>query len=222
MSAGARALPLLSLLVAGCGASTHDGAGDVDTTGASSAEEGDPARSVEAQATPSADAITCGGELPEPPQWALTTGRPVPDRADLTGQWTEVPLRDPSVGPVSRELSCVGGESVLTLEQRGTTVRAVWFFRERMSGARRVTWERRYDAASGTIDAGRMVLTGIVATVRGRVESPATRRDCRPTRYELAWDEPTGNLVGMRDGAPIRLAPLLLTARSQPCGAPPP
>lgn len=44
-----------------------------------------------------------------------------------------------------------------------------------------------------------------------------------PVSYELRREEATGNLVGTRNGAPIRLAPARIEpAQQTPCGAPPP
>lgn len=166
----------------------------------------------------------CPARPPAPPSWALGPDAPRPTKDDVTGQWVAVPLDAPP-GPVVRGPFCYEGAQVLTLVQHGDAVDAVWVLRNPVQGVLRVRWTRRAEAATGRRAAGRLRLHGWTATERGTIDSPAVQRDCRAVESELAWDEPRGHLVGTRDGAPVRYAPLTVQKvdrQVNPCGPKPP
>jgi hypothetical protein len=104
-------------------------------------------------------------------------------------------------------------------------VEAVWFIREPARGAMMETWSRQAEAEVGRVTGASLHLEGALLNERGNIHSEKTQRDCRPVVLELTFDGASGHLVGTRDRAPIRLAPLVFQrAESQvnPCGSPPP
>ena len=184
-----------------------------------------PATSVPGPWQGAAQQGSCPERAPAPPGWSLSSDAPLATPASWTGRWVLVPPDAPA-GPVVAGLPCYEGLRFLTLAQQGAHVEAVFVVREPARGALMSEWQHESEAATGERSGDSARLRGFRLVERGSSQRVEVGRECHAVDFALAWDAARGHLVGTRDGAPVRYAPLVSRAPApsavDPCGAPPP
>lgn len=169
---------------------------------------------------------------PTPPR--VERPPPRPGMVDVTGSWERV--GSASTAAVTR---CEPGYRYIpkgsdfadrswTLAQRNAQIElAAESISVTRDGAVRST-TRRCETARGRLEGAAFALTGheclqwpqelhVTQGMPPRPISPEGRARPRPLKYELTFEAETGHLVGSRNGAPIRLAPVTFVKQGQPC-----
>ena len=114
---------------------------------------------------------------------------------------------------------CHGNTDLFTFSGAGEVIQ---LFRSRKSAASGIPHTPPHERASGGWDEGVLRLSGEDVPFRREGGPPTGRSDASsPVSYELHHEAESGNLVGTRNGSPIRLAPAKVTQQG-PCGPPPP
>lgn len=217
MSANLRpAMIMLLLALAGCGSTTPDpkNADETQNTGKVVPAEFRLEQKV-------GEAADCEGPSAKVPEWALKPETPLPSENNLSGMWFPIAHDSTSSGALSQEIGCYDGLKLLTLQQDGARLKAVWVFRDPASGAEWIEYTTHRESAIGQRASNEIELKGQHITIVERMDSGDVSRDCTEVNYVLRWDGPTKHLVGTRNGEPIRFAPFNVKARTTPCGDPP-
>lgn len=186
--------------------------------------------SAEAKLSPEAKSVDCSDHWPtDVPDWKIVPGAPVAEADSLTGLWVKVLEDVPGLklppaksGPVEWVLGCARGYEVMLLRVDGDRVVVKWAYKEPASGVMRPDWYEEAGRAEGSLHDGTVRLEGAHVRVHGWTDRPETKVKCLPVQYELELDPDSGHLIGTRNNQPLRLAPLVVRARTASCGDPPP
>ena len=152
--------------------------------------------------------------------WSPSEESPTPTDGNISGRWIEV--ADPETSVVRRPIPCWDKLEFLVIVQEDERLRALVAHKEAAMGMEPRSWMAWSEETVGTLDQGHVVLEGARVTRGGRVDSTESWRRFEPVTYELRFEPTTTQLVGTRNGNPLRLAPLFLEPMPEDCGDGPP